>query len=548
MDQGFYAVELDTYRPGASTIAREFAHGTRPHGALSVVHGAIEATATILASDLGYRSRSSDAGGVRVYPPIVSQAFAVDRSVNLDPSASGNGWSFGTVDLANSERRFDGIASTWNSDGRNVRVLYGKKTYDAKRGIFLDPPYASLQQIFGGITTPWGLSETTLSVPLRDASYWLERPLQTTLYAGTGGYEGNSDLAGRPKPKARGGYAAGPIQNITPVLIDPTNRIYQYNDAPGRVINLYEGSALTISNAGDTTNLYSGTTPSGSYRTDNSRGLFQLGSTPVAAITADVTGDFPLSVTSSNPLDIAQNLMTQDMLFPAGTVDTASIDAIRVVNPLISGFYFDGSDNITGIAAVTTVLQSMAASLIPARDGRLRAILIRSIPDGTIPVATLTTTEIVSITPQALPATLSPPPYRWRVAYAQNNTLQTSGYLGAATDARKQFVAKEANYATWFSPSIVSAYRRPNDHEPIGGGLVSLAYAQSISDSLGAFWGTQRRLYAIVVPVSIGLALDLGSVVRLTYPMDDLSAGRLGRVVGEQFRPNDGTMTFKVLV
>jgi hypothetical protein len=48
------------------------------------------------------------------------------------------------------------------------------------------------------------------------------------------------DLAGKRKPKTRGGTALNPVRNVTPTLIDPTNLIYQYSDGPGTVVNLYE--------------------------------------------------------------------------------------------------------------------------------------------------------------------------------------------------------------------------------------------------------------------------------------------------------------------
>ena len=50
-------------------------------------------------------------------------------------------------------------------------------------------------------------------------------------YGGTGGYDGTEELEGVRKPKLR-----GLARNISPVLIDPVNLIYQYNDGPGQVL------------------------------------------------------------------------------------------------------------------------------------------------------------------------------------------------------------------------------------------------------------------------------------------------------------------------
>ena len=79
---------------------------------------------------------------------------------------------------------------------------------------------------------PWLVTPTTVQVALRDASYYLERQVPRNLYGGTGGLDGEVGLAGQAKPLVFGGPTDAVIKNMTPVLVDPANLIYQVNDGP----------------------------------------------------------------------------------------------------------------------------------------------------------------------------------------------------------------------------------------------------------------------------------------------------------------------------
>jgi hypothetical protein len=544
----FFCIEVQTYKPGTTTYTFSQGHGSHPHGALAELADSVEGSGVILASDLGYRTKTSDPLGLRVYPPHVDQAFAVDRRVNLDPAQSGLGAAWGTITLANANRTYDAIAAAWNSDGRQVRVLWGQKSWDYTRGIFLDPSYLALAPVFVGVATPWFLSDAALEIPLRDPSYWIERPLQTTLYLGTGTYEGPAALTGTPKPKARGGTSGNPICNVTPVLIDPTNRIYQYTDGPGTVVNLYEGGALTIVLQGNTTNLYSGSTSAGQYRTDNSRGLFQLGSVPVRTITCDVTGQFPIAGAVTTAAQIARYLLTEDLAIPASFIESGSFTTVDIARPYVSGIYFGPNDSPDGATALQRVLTSFAAQLLPTRSGQLRLVTLRALPVTAVPVAAFTPANVIACVPRSLPGTIDPPPYRFRVGYQHNYTTQDSDIGPTTTDTHRQFIAAADRYASASSAAVLSGYRRPNDTAPIGVALLVQTDAQTVANELVALWSTRRRVYDVTVPVAPGLAIDAGDVVSLTYPTDDLHGGKLAQVVGEQFRSQDATTTLQVLV
>lgn len=543
----FFCVELDAYAPAIEVPGGGFGHGARAHG---VVPGATNVPAqfeTVRVSDLGYRTREADPGGLAVYPPLLEEAFALDRFVELDTAASGVSVGWGAIRLANPQGQWDALTVRSNSDGRDARILIGTKLYDPVRGIELDPPRASLRPFFAGVSTPWRLSETTLDVPLRDAGYWLERPLQSSLYAGGGGLNGGDDLRGRPKPKTRGGTVANPILNVAPVLVDPLQRIYAWNDAPGEMVTLYEGGAAVFTFDGDVADLYAGGTSPGEYRTNKARGLFQLGSTAVRPITADVTGAFPSGAAPTTALALAARLLTEDIGLPATLLDQAAFAREDAARPYVAGYHW-GPDPVDARAGVDAFLAGLYAKLVPTRGGPLGVMVLRRVPEGAQPRARLGTAEIVSLVPVALPANLSPPPYRFRVGYQRAHQVQASDLSPRVTDARKSLIGTEFRTAGWYDGDILTAYRRPNDPPPIGGALLGQADAQRVADELGDLWGVQRRLYQVAVPTTVALDLDVGDVVRVSWPIFGLMDGKLGQVVGDQFRSGDAVVGFLVLV
>jgi len=547
------ALELETFVPGIVAVTATNSHGTRPHGTLSrLPPTSLEITGLIRASDVGYRSAPTDQSGVIPYPALLSDAYQIDAGLTLEPTRTSASAAWGNVLLANPDQRFDTQAGLQNSDGRSLRLLTGSKRWDEDRQYFTDPTYASLTVLFSALAAPWSLTDDGLSIPLRDATYFLEKPLQSDFYNGGGTSDGTPDLAGKPKPMLRGGTVASPVQNITPTLVDPNPAgfIYQYSDQPGQVIALYEAAATgtgAITFAGDTTNLWAGTTPIGRYRTDNSRGMFQLGSLPVGQITVDAIGQFGIAGPISHPFDICRYLLSEEMALPSSMLDIDSFNTLRAAYPsYVAGVYFGSDEPWTSIQAIDTILASLGANLVPTRDGRLRLTLLRALSGSAVPAATYDQTQIIHLSRRKLPATLDPPPYRFKVGYAHNYTTLTAINTSLATAARQQFVRSPDRFATWFDPTILQAYRRPNDFQPMPGPLLTLANAQDVANALGGLWGQKRRIYDITLPRR-EFGHEFGTVLNVKYPVEELTNGQNTQVIGYSLRATDATVTYTIL-
>jgi hypothetical protein len=418
-----------------------------------------------------------------------------------------------------------------------------ERLYTARK-IWTSPALASLETVFTGVAGTWIAADRSVVIPIRDISYWLERPIQSAVYGGTGTYDGTAELAGVTLPKLR-----GKAYNIAPVLIDPTNLIYQYNDAAGTVVALYERGATGASGIvfqANTTDLYTGTTTAGQYRTDNSRGLFQLGSPPVGQITLTATGQFSTAGNITNLASIARYLQSEDAAVPSGFMNTTSYSDAATAYPYAGGIYIAAGSGMTARAAVAYVMASFAAKMIVGRDGRSKVLALRAASLSATPTAAINEYTAKTVRPIELPSSLSPPPYRIRVAYQHNYTIQTDA-SELATDTHREFIAQADRFKSASNAAILAAYRRPNDLPPFGGGLDSATDAATVASEIEALWCTSRSAYLLTVPMEVGLGLDIGQTVLLTWPSAFLRLGQRGLIVSEQFRSQE-EITFMVLV
>lgn len=509
------------------------------------------AATSYIATTTAAVTRAADVGSVQPYVPILTEGFQINRAINLDPTSAGASAAWGNIVLQNSDGSLDAISSDWSADRRTFSIKRGVKTISRTRGIFNDPSYSTFATYLTGLAGSWFLGDDGLEISLRDASYWLDAPIQSTLYAGTGTYEGTAALTSIPKPKARGGTSGNPIRNVTPVLIDPVALIYQYTDGPGTVVTLYEGGATTITFASNTTNLYAGTTPAGQYRTDNSRGLFQLGSVPASGytITADITGSFPIAGAITAIAYILQFLLTEDMGLTSDHLDLAGFTALNASAPYISGWWW-GPVAAQASVEIPKLLTGIGGRLLPRRDGTLRPYLLRPLGASPTIVAAFNTTNIISLTPRQLPSTISPPPFRIRVGYNHNFTVQTSGINAASASPTQQlFVTLSDQISTYTATAVIAAYAKPNDPDPIVSPMLVAANATTVALLTGQLFGDGApRLYDLVVPVEVGITVDLGDAVSVRYPFGDLRSGQTGLIVEEQFVSSDATMTLTVLI
>lgn len=535
-------VELDIIQLATGTPAAAHGHGTRVHGTLQRKTHTLESVDTIRYSDAGYVSEA----GVP-YPPYITDAFALDRGLSLSADAMGGSRTAGSITIANPGGALNSLLTTRVNDHLPVRIHTTKKQWDAARLIWKDPPGSSLQPVFAGLGKAWRPDRTTVEIDLLDASYWLDGTMPVSIYGGTGRLDGDSNVAGKSMPRIRGA-----VCNITPVLIDSVNYVYQISDGPASITMLYEGGYPGgITFAGTVTDIYASSPAPGTYtlQSGTSGSWLRLGTKPVYGITVDAVGQFRSGAAPANVLDILRQMLLEDLVMPQAYVD-AGWPATSGLAPWPGGWFWDGGSDVTGQQAVTTLLSGLCITLVPTRTGTLLPILLTAPDPAAAPVMELNADLITDLSASQLDGSLDPPTWRWRVGWQHNFTVQTTGsnlHPQAPAD-RQAVVAVADRAAVWWSSQVKSHWRVPNDPALITTALARQADAAVIAQRHGALWGTQRRLWSVAIPQDLAWDIDLGDVVGLQAPAPGLENRQLGRVVSEQIRAADQFVTLQILV
>lgn len=497
------------------------------------------------ASDWGYASSATDAQGVLDYPPIMLTPPPLDRRLPLVPGNYSAGATWGTVTLDNYQGDLDVLVDGGTIEGRQVIMWLGEKDYDRDRGIFTYPGKSELSRVFDGTAGVATRGESSIKIPLRDLTLLLEIPWQDNTYAGTGGAEGTSDLEGRFKPRVR-----GEVKNVTPVLIDPTNLVYQWTDGAGTLQEVYERGFATFTDAGDYASysaLIGASLSLGEYATAEAVGMFRLATEPDGEITCDAQGDFPSAGYKSLLADIAYYILTEDAGIDPGKLNRSSFTGLASSYAYAGGIYDSGGSARQTQEIVAEVLSGLGAKLIPDQNGRLKPYRLEA--PGTVSVSTTyTDSKIVKIEEVAPPSEIFPPVWRWRVGYNRNYTVQTSDLSPSITTTRRQFLAEEYDQVQWSDSSVKDDYRNYNDPEVVGTPLSSSTDAQALADHLGSLWGVARRVFRVTLWAPLGTH-DIGEELNITYPLGPFRNTGRCVVIGEEARPSDGAVTtYRVLI
>lgn len=415
---------------------------------------------------------------------------------------------FGQIEIANGDGALDPILQSYAVDGRRVRVLFGPKG-----GAYRD--FAVIADVLG---TGWEGDSLRVRLGLRDQSYSLDLPLQTDLYAGSGGAEGTAELEGKPKP-----LLFGRCRNVTPVLLDPTNLIYQVHDGVIEAIDgvFDRGAAITDStdDAASYAALVSLSVSSGEFATCKAQGLFKLGGLPDGLITADVRGD--ATPDYQNTLDqITLRLLRDRALLSAKWIDTASFAGAAAIAGEL-GIYISQNESPTTAQIISRLMAAVGGWWGAGRDGRIRAGRLTA-PENRTPQHYLGVDEIMTLEPEATPV----PRWRQRVAYQPNWTEQRGEDLATSvTAARRQFLTEKQRVV--FSADAVVRVRHLQalDPEPLPTLYESSTDAQTLADYLAELHSPDRRIFRITVKRR-GYLMFLGSILRLTWPRHGLGSGK----------------------
>ncbi|OUW83689.1 MAG: hypothetical protein CBD78_00045 [Candidatus Thioglobus sp. TMED218] len=289
-------------------------------------------------SDRGFVTSPSESPANTLYDSRVMEALNFQRSMFQEGRIGGRSVpGFGEIVLNNADGGLDALAGyAW--DSRSVTIKVGEV------GANLSQHFT----IFQGVSKSVEFDDMTLKIIIHDDQDFFTRTIPSVVYAGTGGAEGSDVLKGTPKP-----LVFGEVTNIAPILVDPTNNIYQINDGQIEAIsNVYIDGVRTTS-----------------FTADLNNGRLTMSSTPTGIVTCDAKGSKPSGSYKSTVGDVVRYIGSQfGGLSDPADYDTASFTALNTANSTPVGIYLTGFTEIG--AVLDELINSIGAFYGFGRDGK----------------------------------------------------------------------------------------------------------------------------------------------------------------------------------
>lgn len=484
------------------------------------------------ASNSGYSTTAEDTLVSKEFPGRLITPYNMQVSVFSGGRLAAHSIpGFGEIRLANP----DGGIDPWK------RYAWGERQLTVKAGLS-DFTYDEFGIIFTGTCERVSWKWREIGIHLRDYQYKLAKPIQTNLYAGTGGLEGGSELKGKPKP-----ICLGQVRQIEPVAVDPDFDIWQYHDGTVQGSSNWADGGVALTDAGDVADLYAVSVSAGQYKTDHVKGLIRVGSTPTSILTGDVQGDKTGGVYVSSAPNIIRRILNTRASVIDDEIDLGSITIADSANDSIHGYYIR-LDRVNIDSVIDDLASSIGAFWTYTRSGLFRLVILTE--PGT-PVKVLTQDDFTydSITSQPIP----PPSKLLRLGHhrywrTQEGTSLSDDPAEVTPEERAQFGA-EYRYVTSPNPdaTIATSYLDAEESESLSLFDVE-ADAQAESDRRIALHGVPREI--LTVPLVIGLFnYQLGDSLEFAPDVDryDL-AGWKGVIVGMVEDVGDGTGPGSIVV
>lgn len=445
------------------------------------------AAQTLYLADRPFVSGATDDPANTLYDSRLVQAINFGRSVAIEPEGTPRGEvNAGEIVFAIGDGRLDDQLG-WSFDGRSVAVYIGAQ----------DWPRAHFLRIFAGRGAGLSHSMVRATIDIVGTEQDLDRPLQTAVYAGTGGLEGTADLTGREKPLIRG----APF-NLEPVPINPAALIYQVNDgAIADVVAVRDsGNALTQDADYPTYEaLLAAAVPVEAYATCKALGLIMLGRQPVGSVRADVQAVGYASET-------AASLIQWIVETGGGSVNAMSFDRLRRRLPGPVDLHVSDGRHIPDV--LDEVCSGLGAVWWTDRSGEVNVAPIR-VP-GSTPALSLSAVEVLSFerAGSVLPVT------RMSVGY-RRNWAPLDQFAEIVSETDRLLYREPSTLATAENAGVAAAHPNAVPAVRAIASLRELADAQEVADRLATVFSVRRDLYQARIK-ALGWTLSLLDVIEIS--------------------------------
>jgi hypothetical protein len=466
------------------------------------------ATTRLHFSDHGFVTEPDDDPPDTVYLPRLDRGFSFRIGRELFGQGRIGGQSlpnWGEIALANADGALDPLlALGW--DGRRAIVRLGGDGFR----------HADFRIVFTGAVEGVRADDLVLRLVIRDPAWRFDQPVQSALFAGTGGGEGGADLAGRPKP-----MALGRVRNVEAAYLGVVagKHSYRVHDGPIEDVDAGWSNAVALARV-------AGPPSSGQYSVDAATGIVTLGGSPLdSTITWDVKGDKAGGAWRTSAAALARHVaVARAGLADPDEIDGASFTALIGAAPAGVGWWID--DDMTVAELLDRLLGAIGGWWGFTRDGRFQVGRVEA-PSATA-TARYTEREILAL--ERLDVAL--PPWRISLGHARCWRLQSGREIaGGATPERQSFVQQPVRYGTPASSAAILAAHPLARDERTDTALDEGADADAEQTRLLALHGTDRQAFRVTVKTQ-PFARELGETVEIVHPRFGLAAGRRLVILG----------------
>ena len=394
----------------------------------------------------------------------------------------------GDIEVANGDGFYDEMIRDYIWEGRSVEVYVGGK----------DMTFADFRQIMVTKIKDITWDDDVLNIKIADDKKKFSENIQPDKYLGTGGGEGTSDMLGTYKPMAYG-YCF----NITPVLIDAANLVYQvHNGAIASVVVKFAG-LIVAEDVG--------------YTVDLDTGLITLLTNPLGLVTCDVQGAAGSAGYARTTADLVRRIAedNSDMVWP-DDFDTRSFDILNKSNTNEVGVYVKEGD---------LSIKDMLDSLMEGINGywffdRLDKLHVGMLGvSGSIP--TYDGDKISKISREVT----TPPIWSVDVHYAHNFTVMSDADIAGAVQLATKTALQRQYFPTNAQDTDIQDIHTDVEQEIFTDLRLRVGADYQAARRMNLF-GTERDIYKVELPY-IDYSLKIGDGIVLEYDRFGLDGGQV---------------------
>lgn len=462
----------------------------------------LSAVTVLRFSDRGFTTGPSDSPANSYFAPRLVTPLNFQRELFSSGQIGGRSIPrFGVLALNNADGGLDDMARL-SYDGRRVRVYLGG----------VDFRLSDYGLIFDGTAEQIEFDDELVRVQLRDLQSKLDIDVVRGSYGGAGGLDGRSGLEGQVKP-----LTFGRVFRIEPVLVDPSQLIYQVHDGPISDVAMVHDNGVELTKVGSAP-------VAGQFTVDTAAGTFQLGAGAAGTVTADVHGEADGGVLIETVAGLVRRIVgTRTEILDPDDIDTDAFDAFDAICPVPVGVFVP--DETSTLDLLDRVVESVGAHFGFNRSGKLT---IGRIAAPVAPeVSSYCDREILELERVAV----ARPAWRRKIGYARYwTTLDADAVAGSVGEETRADWAEEYRYAVQEDASI-QARHLLSEEVVDETGIAFKADAEAEATRRLTVFGADRDAFRVTLKTQ-PFALELGQTVRIAYPRYGLDSGRLLIVVG----------------